>query len=192
MRTEVRIFSGSLRGRKLTFTIDPDLRPMPDRVRHALFSILGNAVPGRQFFDLFAGTGAVGMEALSREAGRVTFVELDAKLSGALTKYMQEFRVADRTTIYRGDVYRWVQHWPAPAEPVTIFLGPPFPHLENRLDALIQTLSELQQRVAFDSVLAFQSEKGFDVSKLPDPERWDHRKYGRNILSIWVKEQVGI
>src|SRR5258708_35322506 len=121
MRTQVRIISGSLRGRKLNFTIDPGLRPMPDRVRHALFSILGNAVPGRQFFDLFAGTGAVGMEALSRDAARVTFVEMDPKLAGALSKYLQEFRVTDRATSLRGDVYRWVERWPAPGEPVTVF-----------------------------------------------------------------------
>src|SRR5260370_9816000 len=54
MRTQLRIVAGSLRGRKLTFIVAEDLRPIPDMVRQALFSILGNAVPGGPFLDLFA------------------------------------------------------------------------------------------------------------------------------------------
>ena len=64
MRTQLRIVSGSLRGRKLHCTVNPHLRPMPDMVRQALFSILGDAIPGQPFYDLFAGTGAVGLEAV--------------------------------------------------------------------------------------------------------------------------------
>ena len=56
MRTQLRIVSGSLRGRKLTCAVHPGLRPTPDRVREAFFSILGNAVPDRPFYDVFAGT----------------------------------------------------------------------------------------------------------------------------------------
>ena len=65
MRTQLRIVAGSLRGRKLTCDVNPQVRPAPQMVREALFSILGNAVPDRPFFDLFAGTGAVGLEAFS-------------------------------------------------------------------------------------------------------------------------------
>jgi 16S rRNA (guanine966-N2)-methyltransferase len=57
MRVQLRIVAGLLRGRKVSSTVHPGMRPTPDRVREALFSILGNAVPGRPFFDLFAGTG---------------------------------------------------------------------------------------------------------------------------------------
>src|SRR5262249_53451153 len=62
MRTQLRIVAGSLKGRKLACTVAPDLRPMPDRVRESLFNILSEVVVDRPFFDLFAGTGAVGFE----------------------------------------------------------------------------------------------------------------------------------
>src|SRR5207248_3784417 len=66
MRTELRIVAGALRGRKLHCKVGSYLRPTPQRVREALFSILGDAVPDRLFVDVFAGTGVIGLEALSR------------------------------------------------------------------------------------------------------------------------------
>ena len=65
---EVRIVAGALRGRKLVAFVHEGMRPTPQMVREALFSILGNAVPGRVFYDVFAGTGVVGLEAVSRGA----------------------------------------------------------------------------------------------------------------------------
>src|SRR5207249_8623618 len=75
MRVQIRIVAGTLRGRKLTCTLIGDVRPTPDMVRQALFSILGDAVPERPFIDVFAGTGAVGIEALSRGAREALFIE---------------------------------------------------------------------------------------------------------------------
>jgi 16S rRNA (guanine966-N2)-methyltransferase len=159
-------------------------------VREALFSILGNAVPGRPFLDLFAGTGAIGLEALSRGSAAVEFVERDARVAGEIVRHLQAFGVAGRGRVQRADVYRWVERWRPPSEPVTIFLGPPFPDLEHRPEALLQALAQLQQKAAPGSVLVLQSEKTFDIQQLPDPEKWDQRRYGRNQLSIWVKESA--
>src|SRR5436853_7862325 len=116
MRTQLRIVAGALRGRKLTCTVNPELRPTPQMVREALFSILGNAVPGRPFLDVFAGTGVVGLEALSRGASAVTFVERDFRLVDELEKHLEAFGVGDRTAIAKADVYRWGERWQAPAE----------------------------------------------------------------------------
>src|SRR4029077_14222089 len=69
-KTQVRIVAGSLRGRKLTVVVHEGMRPTPQMVREALFSILGNAVPGRVFYDVFAGTGVVRLEAVSPGASR--------------------------------------------------------------------------------------------------------------------------
>src|SRR5260370_23766081 len=96
MRVELRIVAGSLRGRKLRCTVSPKLRPTPEMVREALFSILGNAVPGRPFFDLFGGTGVVGLEALSRGASSVTFVERDFHFAQAIEDLLKEVHLADR------------------------------------------------------------------------------------------------
>jgi 16S rRNA (guanine966-N2)-methyltransferase len=188
MRTQLRIVAGSLRGRKLICTVAETLRPMPEMVRQALFNILGNAVPGRLFLDLFAGTGAVGLEAVSRGSAAVEFVERDNRAAGEIGRHVQAFGVAGRAAVHRADVYRWIERWQAPAEPVTAFLGPPFPDLEPRPEALMHALSVLQEKVAPESVIILQSEKTFEVHNLADSGRWDHRRYGRNQLSIWVKE----
>ncbi|HLJ93405.1 MAG TPA: RsmD family RNA methyltransferase [Gemmataceae bacterium] len=188
MRTHLRIVAGSLKGRRLTVTVAPHLRPTPDLVREALFSILGAAVPGRPFVDLFAGTGAVGMEALSRGARPLTLVEWDVQVAAAIIRHLQSFGVADQAIVQRADVYRWIARWDAPSEPVTIFLGPPFPDFERRTEALLQGLARLQQKLAPGSVLVLQSERSWNPDGLPDAEHWEHRQYGRNRLSLWTKE----
>src|SRR5947209_3138496 len=119
MKTQIRIVAGSLRGRKLTCIVTPNLRPTPQMVREALFSILGNAVPGRPFFDVFAGTGVVGLEAVSRGAKTVTFVERDFRLIGDIERHIAAFEVGRTANVVRGDVYGWAQRWQPPAEPVT-------------------------------------------------------------------------
>src|SRR5262245_57183580 len=110
-KTEIRIVAGSLRGRKLAVQVHPGLRPTPQRVREALFSILGNAVPDRPFFDVFAGTGVNGLEALSRGASRAVFVERDFRLADDVQKHLTAFRLTDRGQVVRGDVYRWAERW---------------------------------------------------------------------------------
>jgi 16S rRNA (guanine(966)-N(2))-methyltransferase RsmD len=164
------------------------MRPTPDRVREALFSILGNAVPDRPFIDLFAGTGSVGVEGLSRGASNVILVEREPRLAGELLRHVQAFGIGAQVQIHRADVYRWVERWKGPSEPVTVFLGPPFPDFEQRLDDLLQAVVVLREKVEAGSVLVLQSEKAFDTAKLPAPDSWDHRLYGRNRLSIWVKD----
>jgi 16S rRNA (guanine(966)-N(2))-methyltransferase RsmD len=73
----MRIIAGAHKGRRLQGPRGPGLRPTADRVKEALFSILGSRVAGSRFLDLYAGTGAIGIEALSRGARQVTFVEPD-------------------------------------------------------------------------------------------------------------------
>ena len=188
MKTQIRIVAGSLRGRKLTCTVNANLRPTPQRVREALFSILGNAVPDRPFFDVFAGTGVVGLEALSRGASSVIFVERDFRLIGDLERHIEAFGVADKARIVRSDVYRWIERWQAPDEPVIVFLSPPFADLERRLDELLGAITQLQQKVPTGSVIILQSESKATLDELPARAAWDERRYGRNVLLIWVKE----
>src|SRR5271167_1556329 len=106
MRVQLRIVAGALRGRKLTVQVGPELRPTPQMVREALFSILGNAVPDRPFYDVFAGTGVNGLEALSRGASSAFFVERDFRLAKDIDKYLHAFDFADRARVARIDAYR--------------------------------------------------------------------------------------
>ena len=188
MRTQLRIVAGSLKGRKLTFTINPALRPTPQMVREALFSILGDAVPGRPFYDVFAGTGVIGLEALSRGAASVLFVERDFRLSAELERNIVAFGVRASARIARSDVYRWIERWQPPAEPVVAFLSPPFADYERRLDDLLSLTAQLQDKVHPGSVVVLQSERGVSLDGLPDRANWEERSYGRNGLFLWVKD----
>jgi 16S rRNA (guanine(966)-N(2))-methyltransferase RsmD len=190
MRTQIRIVAGSLRGRKLTCTVNPSLRPTPQMVREALFSILGNAVPGRPFFDVFAGTGVIGIEAISRGASMATFVERDFRLLDDLERHLRSFSVIDDARIVRADVYRWAERWQPPAESVNVYLSPPFADLEHKEDEMLALIERLQERLHPGSVLVLQAEKVPLLEKLPSAEKWDERHYGRNHLLFWVREEA--
>jgi 16S rRNA (guanine966-N2)-methyltransferase len=186
-RTQIRIVAGSLRGRRLTVVVHPGLRPTPQMVREALFSILGNAVPGRPFYDVFAGTGVVGLEAISRGASQVAFVERDFRLTDEINQHLRGFDVTDRGQLLRTDAYRWAERWRPPAgQPVTVFLSPPFPDLTDRLDEFLALITLIQEKSPPGSVLAVQAEDPFPTDRLTGSD-WDVRKYGRNLLLFWVK-----
>jgi 16S rRNA (guanine966-N2)-methyltransferase len=188
MRIQLRIVAGSMRGRKITSQISPDLRPTPQMVREALFSILGNAIPDRPFVDVFAGTGVIGLEALSRGASSTRFIERDFRLAQDIDRYLHEFKVSDRGQVIRTDAYRWAGSWRASAEPVTVFVSPPFPDLDDRVNDFLELVSNLQDKIAPGSVLVIQSERHKLLDRLPALEEWDLRQYGRNVLLFWVKE----
>jgi 16S rRNA (guanine966-N2)-methyltransferase len=188
MRAQLRIVAGAFKGRKLNCNISEDLRPTPQMVREALFSILGNAIPGRHFYDVFAGTGINGLEALSRGASLVVFIERDFRLGNEIEQHARAFGASKQCRVLRADAYRWADTWKAPGEPVNLFLSPPFSDYERRLDDLLVLVNDLQRKCTDDSVLVLQSERGSGLEKLPFLEQWDRRRYGRNMLSIWVKE----
>ena len=190
-QTEIRIIAGTLRGRKLPTLVHLDLRPTPQLVREALFSILGNAVPDRIFYDIFAGTGVVGIEAISRGASRAIMIEKEAKQVSDITKAIKRFELEAKAQVIRTDGYRWAERWIAPPEPVNLFLSPPFPDLSGeRGIEFIKLSTELYERAANHSVLALQTEDGFPYEELPGPAKeWDIRRYGRNSLAIIVKDE---
>lgn len=190
MRAEIRIVAGSLRGRKLTCRVSPDLRPTPQMVREALFSILGNAIPERLFVDIFAGTGVLGLEALSRGASASYFIERDNALAGSIQDHLRRFGLERQAKIFRTDCYRWIASWRAPTQPVNIFLSPPFPDLHERADVLLDGIRALQQKVATESVIVLQSERGSPLDDVAELAEWERRQYGRNVLLLWQREEL--
>jgi len=97
----IRIIGGELRGRTLETPSWDGLRPTSDRLRETLFNILTPRISGARLLDGYAGTGAVGIEALSRGASRVTFVEQDPRAEGLIRKNLARCGVADRHVIIR-------------------------------------------------------------------------------------------
>jgi len=189
VRTEVRIVAGSLRGRRIHTTIHNDLRPTPQRVRESLFSILGNAVPGRAFVDIFAGTGVVGLEAVSRGATEARLIEGDGKAVAAIQRYAKNWGIEKQVHVLKADAYRWAERWLPGKLPVTVFLSPPFPDLDAAKVAQFLALVEtIRAKLPPDSVLVIQAEDGFPLASIADISAWDVRKYGRNLLLFFVVE----
>lgn len=186
-KTQVRIVAGTLRGRKLTVVVYEGMRPTPQMVREAYFSILGNALPDRVFYDVFAGTGVFGLEAVSRGASSARLIEKDPRQVNEIQKYAQEFGVANRVQVLRADAYRWAERWIPGKEPVNLFLSPPFLDFTSKCDEFLALVRILLEKAPNESVLTIQAEQGFPTDQLPNLPAWDIRSYGRNLLLFRVK-----
>ncbi|MDX1577527.1 MAG: 16S rRNA (guanine(966)-N(2))-methyltransferase RsmD [Gemmatimonadota bacterium] len=105
----LRIIAGEFSGRPIEAPSGRVTRPTADRVREAWFSALGSRVRGASVLDLFAGSGALGLEALSRGAHHAHFVESDRRALAALRANVASLGLADRTTVVRRDAFRFVR-----------------------------------------------------------------------------------
>jgi len=121
----MRIIAGEFRGRRLRPPPDRRVRPTADRVREAWFSIVREAIPGARVLDLFAGSGALGLEALSRGAAHATFVELGNPSLAVLRENIAQLDIEDRVTVRRGDALRFVAKLERHAFDVA-FADPPY------------------------------------------------------------------
>jgi 16S rRNA (guanine(966)-N(2))-methyltransferase RsmD len=161
-------------------------------VREALFSILGNAVPERPFYDVFAGTGANGVEALSRGASFAYFIERDFKLAQEIDGHLKAFGVASQAQVVRTDVYRWAAQWRPPAEPVNVFISPPFADFDDKFDELLALVSNFKDKLADGSVVVLQTERQPGQKPWAEFAGWEERRYGRNVLLLWVKDTTPV
>ncbi|QWT20544.1 16S rRNA (guanine(966)-N(2))-methyltransferase RsmD [Bacillus sp. NP157] len=118
----IRIVSGSLRNSRLEVPDLPGLRPTPERVRETLFNWLQPVIEGARCLDLFAGTGALGIEALSRGASMATFVEREPKLATALKANLARLKV--QAAVVVDDAARWLGGGGKPFD--VVFMDPPF------------------------------------------------------------------
>jgi 16S rRNA (guanine966-N2)-methyltransferase len=119
----LRIVAGSLRGSKLAVPDRPGLRPTPDRVRETLFNWLMPVIEGARCLDLYAGTGALGIEAISRGAAACTFVESDHALARDLRENLARLKV-ENARVIEGDALATLAGASAPFD--IVFLDPPF------------------------------------------------------------------
>lgn len=120
---KIRIIGGQLRNSRLAVPDAPGLRPTPERVRETVFNWLQAHVGGARCLDLFAGTGALGIEALSRSAADVVFVERDARLAAGLRDNLQRLK-QERGRVVNADALAWLEQESAPFD--LVFLDPPF------------------------------------------------------------------
>src|SRR5690625_7049582 len=129
MAGKIRIISGRWRGRRLKVPGLPGLRPSGDRVRETLFNWLQWDIAGARCLDLFAGTGALGLEALSRGAAKVTFVERNRKLVAALRELAASWPGGEGMEVVQGDVAGWLASQAGRNHDASfdlVFIDPPF------------------------------------------------------------------
>lgn len=119
---KIRIIAGSHRGRKIPILDRPQLRPSPERVRETLFNWLQQEIAGAAVFDAFAGSGAMGLEALSRGAGSALFCDNDSQTLAAIRDCLQEWKIGHARTL-QSDALSLST---SPTRYDLIFLDPPF------------------------------------------------------------------
>lgn len=166
---QVRIIGGEWRGRKLSFPDLPQLRPSPDRVRETLFNWLQPVIPGARCLDLYAGSGALGMEALSRGAQSVTLVDLDSRVIRSLQQNLDTLIAGDRPERARVVQQNVLEFLQGPARPVdVVFLDPPYGKgLVSECCALLETRGWLRDNAR----VYIEAEATLEVLDLP--QTWE-------------------
>lgn len=131
----MRIIAGEMRGRYIKTREDPGVRPISGRIKQSLFDIVAGLVPGSKWLDMFAGTGAVGFEALSRGAQFVFFVDLNKKNIEAIDANLKKAGLQAKARTRVGNALSdlsWVSFYAGQPQFDFVFLGPPYKDLEKR------------------------------------------------------------
>jgi len=175
-----RIIGGDFRGRRLEFLPHGRTRPMKDRVRESLFDLLGTDVRGAVALDLFAGTGALGFEAMSRGAVRAIFVERHFPTADALRRSARGLGVEDRVEVRSGDVLLWARRLPELPRDMrwVVFVSPPWEFFaagHERRPELLALIATLRNAAPPGSRLVVEADTAFPAADLPDPSAWEAR-----------------
>jgi 16S rRNA (guanine966-N2)-methyltransferase len=161
-----------------------DLRPTMDLVRGAIFDSLQDLVPGARVLDLFAGSGAIGIEALSRGAASVTFVENDRLAIAAIQRNLAKTRLAG--TVQSADVFRFLDRFAAPGSFDLILADPPYAKAPGERDFTPELLGSeaLHSALAPGGILVLEHLPG---SPLPVQKRWEclrDKRYGATAVAF--------
>jgi 16S rRNA (guanine(966)-N(2))-methyltransferase RsmD len=176
----MRIIAGSARGRRLVGPSSEGTRPLSDRAREALFNILGPGVRGERFLDLFAGTGAVGLEALSRGAASATFVEQGRDALGDIQANVKALGFEKQADVVAGDVFGFLGRTRERFD--VVFSGPP--QWNDLWSTTLQAIDARDEVLADGGLLVTQLDPSEDSGdpELASLERVDVRTYGRTLL----------
>jgi len=187
----IRITAGEFKGRKLKTPKGLSTRPSPARLREALFDVLGRAVEGCVFFDLFAGSGAVGLEALSRGAARAIFVECARDPIAAIRENLAILGCADRANCLPHRLPGW---FGSPAwtsfcrgeAPIVFFLDPPFQQnlALATMEALAQAVTQAPNPIRL-AACAVQTEKKAVLDDAYGPWRL-RKRYPHGDSALWL------
>ena len=175
----VRIIGGTMRGRLLEYSGDLRTRPMKDRVREAVFNLVGPAVDGGHAIDLFAGTGALALEAISRGAASATLIERHHPSSQLIKQNAKSLGVEERCAVVFGDAFLWAkkQGSKPPSSHWVVFCSPPYDFYVSRQAEMLDLLNGLWSAAPGGSQFVVEADERFDFGLLPEPTLWDVRNY---------------
>ena len=179
----MRIITGKYRGRRLFVPTGLDIRPTADRVKEAVFSILGDAVVGAVVLDLFAGAGSLGLEALSRGAESCLFVDQSERSLAVVKRNVEMLGARDQVQYRRVDVIRSPRLLAGLGPFDLIFLDPPY----GRGDVArsLRSLSEFHLAGPGALVVAEHEPLGLETFVDPAWKVLSHRKYGQTCITIF-------
>lgn len=184
--TKLRVIGGQMRGRPIQYHGASFTRPMKDNIRENLFNILGKATRGAICYDLFAGTGALAFESLSRGAKSAVVIEQHREAIRYIHQTAQALDVEASIEVITGDTFRVAPRLLAPPEddtPWVVFLCPPYALWHESLDRLNSIIATVLANAPPGSVLVAETEKSFPADKLP-AGNWDLREYGGTRLAF--------
>jgi 16S rRNA (guanine966-N2)-methyltransferase len=182
----IRITGGEFRGRKIKSPHGTESRPTLDRVREALFNILGNNLSGIRFLDLYAGIGLVGLEALSRGASEAVFVEKDERLVKLLRENVHLLGVENRAKIYQGFVSSLILRLlKKPAD--ILFLDPPYGSNEAVLTLFKLGIAHLSRETL---IVVQHHYKDKIPNTIGNLLCFRQERYGESSLSFFIKNEL--
>lgn len=194
--SQMRIIAGSAKGRRIACPPGEEVRPTPERMRGALFNILGEEVRDASVLDLFAGTGSLGLEALSRGAGHVVFVEIGFGPLQVLRQNLDALGFAEQATVLPRDVFHLLTHLEDLGRKYDLVLAaPPYALLEGRFTAerLFRVFNDVLAACGRPQVsLNLQHSPSSHVpDETPALKCSDRRQYGQAELSRFQLKAAG-
>ena len=180
----MRVISGKAKGRKLKRVPGDSTRPIMDRVKENLFNILGDFVPGSRWLDLFAGTGQVGIEALSRGAAEVIFVDNVRAAVNTVKDNLRHTRLTEDAVVLQTDAFRYLES-PKGAPFDLIYVAPPqYKKLWEQVVAILD--QRPSDYLTIDGLLVVQIDpkeyRDLDLGQLVET---DQRRYGSTLLCFY-------
>ena len=183
--SQLRIIGGTFRGRKLAYAGDPRVRPMKDRLREAVFNLVGPAIRDTHAIDLFAGTGALGLEAISRGAARATLVERHVPTARVVRQNMETLGCQDRVQLVVADAFVWSQtSLPNVDLPWVVFCSPPYCLYQDRSKEMQALVLRMIRQAPPKSTVCLEADDHLDLQQLPDDIPWDIRRYPPAIVAM--------
>ncbi len=176
------VISGGLaKGRKIKTLRGMSTRPLLSRIRKSLFDVLRENVVNSRFLDLYAGSGAVGIEALSRLAGQATFVEKNPACLEIIRENLDRCHLLDKAVILRGDVLTSFPHLLNKEKYDIIFIGPPY--FRGLQERTLEIIEEKQAR-CFTVIVQHSSHESVSFEGTSYFQAWKEKKYGNTILTF--------